>query len=176
VNAALTIADLPFIEQVADQLHPLAGLLAKCGGFGEDGSRRRWALAHIAARTTDEDTLRHITAECDNGDWENNDVLAAVARNPAVPLDVLIRLAWCEYLIVSEVAAMSPRIPRGELARLASGGPLGARMGIAVNPATPDQVRAALHAARPEDDEWLQPRVAAWMSGEWQRHNPPREG
>jgi hypothetical protein len=169
----VNIADLPFVEQVAHLEHPLAALLEKCGGFGDDATRRRWALAHIAARTTDEDTIRQIVAECDNGDSASNDVLCPIARNPATPVDVLILLAWNKYIIVSELAAVSPRLPLDVLIRLAHEGPLGARMGVAVNPATPPDVRAALHAAHPEDESWVQGRVAAWESGEWQRHNPP---
>ena len=168
----LTIADLPFIEQVAHLEHPLAALLEKCGGFGDDGSRRRWALAHIAARTADEASIRAIVAECDNGDPENNDVLCPVARNPATPVDVLIRLAWNKYLVVSELGAVSPRLPVAELTRLAQEGPLGARMGVAVNPATPPHVRAMLAAAEPEDDSWVKARVAAWERGDWQRNHP----
>jgi len=167
-----TLTDLPFVEQVAHLEHPLAALLEKCGGFGGDGSRRRWALAHIAARTADEDTIRAIVAECDDGDPQNNDVLCPIARNPATPVDVLIRLAWNKYLIVSDRAAVDPRIPVAKLTRLACEGPLGARMGVAVNPATPACVRASLTAAEAEDEPWVQGRVAAWMSGEWQRHNP----
>ena len=159
--SALTIADLPFIEQVADGMHPFSALLAACGGHDGD-SRRRWALAHIARRAQDEDSIRAIMDAADtavSGIAGDNDVMTALAENEAVPLDLLVRLAWNPYLIVSELAAKSPRLPVAELRRLAASGPLGARCGVAVNPAAPGGVRDVL--AR-DPDELVRARVAAW--------------
>jgi hypothetical protein len=139
--ANLTIADIPFIEQVADQLHPLPSLIEACGGLGD--ARHRWALAHVARRAPDEDTIRAITDAADTGDPDDNDILTAIARNPATPLDVMLRLAANRYVIVSELAASDPRIPAEETVRLA-GGCLGSRFGVAMNPNTPPAVLAML--------------------------------
>ena len=180
----LTIADLPFAEQVAD-MESLAAMNQVLAALGkpalasrslDDAGRRRFAYAIVVGRTMDEDTLRQITAECDDGDHENNTVLCAIARHPATPLDVVIRLAWNPYLIVSELAALREELPVAEIKRLACDGPLGARFGIAVNPATPAHVRAALSAECAEDGPWLRARVAAWDSGEWARNHPAPEG
>ena len=144
----LTVRDLPFIEQVADQMHPLAALLKKCGGHTDD-SRRRWALAHVAARTPDEDSIRAIMDAADTAVSEipeDNDIMTALARNPATPADVLVRLAWNPYYIVCELAARSPRLPEAQLRQLAATGPRGARVGTAKNPVTPLDVLADLAA------------------------------
>jgi hypothetical protein len=180
----LILSDLPFAEQVADieALAACNGILAVLGKAPladrslDAATRRRFAYAIITGRTADEDTLRQIAAICDDGDHENNTVLCAIARHPAAPLDVVIRLAWNEYLIVSELAACRQKLPVTEIERLAREGPLGARMGIAVNPATPDRVRAALTAKHRGDKALLRARVAAWYSGEWARNHPSPEG
>jgi hypothetical protein len=148
VNDDLTVADLPFIEQVADDMHPLAALLARCGGHTDD-SRRRWALAHVAVQTADEDSIRAIMDGADTAVSEvpeDNDIMTALARNPATPPDVLARLAWNPYFIVCELAAITPRLPEAELRRVAAAGPLGARVGAAKNPETPLDVLADLAA------------------------------
>jgi hypothetical protein len=150
VSDDLTVRDLPFIEQVADQMHPLAALLKKCGGHTDD-SRHRWARAHVAARTADEDSIRAIMDAADTAVSEipeDNDIMTALVRNPATPLDVLARLAWNPYFIVCELAAITPRLPEAELRRVAAAGPLGARVGAAKNPETPLDVLADLAADR----------------------------
>lgn len=142
----LSVTDLPFIEQVADDMHPFAALLAACGGHSDD-SRRRWALAHVARRTPDEDSIRAIMDAADtavSGIPEDNDIMTALAYNEATPLDVLTRLAWNPYYIVCELAALSPRLPEAELRLLAAGGHLGARVGVAKNPSVPLDVLESL--------------------------------
>lgn len=141
----LTIADLPFAEQVADTEYAEAvnRVLAELGKPGlkaatlDDTARRRFAYAVIIGRTHDGDTLRQIAAECDNGDPGNNDTLNAIARHPATPVDVITRLAWNKYLLVNERASSCPRLPAAELERLARDGKLGQKLGVIVNPSTP---------------------------------------
>lgn len=160
-----TSSDLPFAEQVAEIEHLAAAnsILSALGkpqltnGALEDGERRRFAYAIIIGRTSDADTLRQIAADCDNGDSGNNDLLCAIIRNPATPLDVLIHLAWNKYVMVSESAASSTRIPGAELERLARDGSDGSKMGVTFNPSTPEPVLAGMAC---DPNEYIRARLA----------------
>jgi len=144
--------DLQFAEQVADL--ELAGaanrLLAALGKPAmsleplDAAERRRVAYFIIIGRTRDGDTLRRIAQECDNGDSDNNDLLCAIARHPATPVDVLVALAWNKYLMVGQRAASDPRLPVAEIERLARDGRLPQFWGVLINPATPPSILADL--------------------------------
>ena len=161
----LTTADLPFAEQVAET-EALAAANRVLSALGkpalaamslDDDERRRYACAIVIGRTSDPETLRRIALERDNGDWQNNDVLCAVTRHPATPLDVIIRLAWNPYVMVSDRPGADPRIPVAELEMLAKHGPLGGRMSVAVNPSAPQHVIDMLAA---DPSSWVRSRVA----------------
>jgi len=132
----LTMADVPFAEQVADDNHPLAELVAMSGGLG-DAWRHRHALMFVARQTADDATFRAIVAECRAA--EDNTVLGVVLCNPAVPLDLVRELIGCRYWIVCERAASDPRLTADEIVALTAHKHPGVRRGVCLNPGITDE-------------------------------------